>query len=192
MRFYQQTAWGDSSTYMGGRTRENPLQGLCQGNGAAPACWLLISSILMHCYSRQGFGSNILSPLSAVLIKFLGETYVDDTDLIITQPHFCIAEDVREELQQSVDAWANLLISTGGFLNPEKCYWYMVNYVCVNGEWEYHPQVDWEVTIPMPDNSRHPITQHDISTAQKMLGVWSNPAGEDTRQLNEQEIRTMD
>ncbi len=121
MRFYQRTAWGDSTTYMGGRSSENPLQGLCQGNGAAPACWLIISSILMHCYARQGFGSSILSPLSTILIKFLGEMFVDDTDLIVTQPHFRHAEDVQQELQQLVDAWANLLISTGGSLNPDKC-----------------------------------------------------------------------
>jgi hypothetical protein len=50
MKFYQRTARGDSKTFMGGRDRDNPLQGLCQGNGAAPACWLIICSVLMHCY----------------------------------------------------------------------------------------------------------------------------------------------
>ena len=78
MRFYQRTAWGDSESFMGGRSNHNPLQGLCQGNGAAPACWLIISSILMHCYARKGFGSSILSPMSLALITFLGEMYVDD------------------------------------------------------------------------------------------------------------------
>jgi hypothetical protein len=57
MKFFQRTARGDSSTYMGGRGKDNPLQGLCQGNGAAPACWLMLSSVLMHCYKRQGLGS---------------------------------------------------------------------------------------------------------------------------------------
>jgi hypothetical protein len=50
MKFFQRTARGDSTTFMGGRGRDNPLQGLCQGNGAAPACWLIISSLLMHGY----------------------------------------------------------------------------------------------------------------------------------------------
>ena len=38
MKFYQLTAYGDSLTFMGGRDRDNPLHGLCQGNGAVPAC----------------------------------------------------------------------------------------------------------------------------------------------------------
>ena len=53
MKFFQRTARGDSTTFMGGRGKDNPLQGLCQGNGAAPACWLMLSSVLMHCYKRQ-------------------------------------------------------------------------------------------------------------------------------------------
>ena len=185
MRFYQRTAWGDSTTYMGGRTNENPLQGLCQGNGAAPACWLIISSLLMHCYTRQGFGSSILSPMSLALISFLGEMYVDDTDLIIMQPHYRTATDVKDDAQNSVDAWANLLISTGGSLNPEKCYWWMVDYTCINGEWNYAPQVEWTLTIPLPDGSQHHIAQQDVRESKKMLGIWSNPAGNDIKHLEE-------
>ena len=185
MKFYQRTAWGDSNTFMGGRTNLNPLQGLCQGNGAAPACWLIISSILMHCYTRQGFGSSILSPMSLALILFLGEMYVDDTDLIIMQPHYQSAEDVKSDAQNSVDAWANLLNSTGGSLNPEKCYWWMVDYICINGEWNYAPQVEWTLTIPLPDGSRHPIAQQDVRDSKKMLGIWSNPAGQDKKHLDE-------
>jgi hypothetical protein len=188
MKFFQRTAWGDSKSFMGGRTKDNPLQGLCQGNGAAPACWLMISSILMHGYSRAGFGSSILSPISELLIRFLGEMFVDDTDLIITQPHYRTSNDVRLDVQKSVDMWAYLLNSTGGSLNPEKCYWYMVDYVCIDGEWKYAPQVDWQVTIPMPDGSKHPITQLDVTESQKMLGVWSNPTGIDSDHLKKHVI----
>jgi hypothetical protein len=84
MKFFQRTARGDFTTFMGGCGKDNPLQGLCQGNGAGPACWLMLSSVLMHCYEQQGFGSRIISPVSGTIIDFLGERYVDDTDLIIT------------------------------------------------------------------------------------------------------------
>ncbi len=39
--------------YGGQRMCDNPLQGLCQGNGAAWACWLMISSNLVHCYQHK-------------------------------------------------------------------------------------------------------------------------------------------
>ncbi len=84
MKLFQRTASGDSTTFMGKRGKDNPLQGLCQGNGASPACWLMLSSVLMHCYKQQGFGLQIISPISGTIIDFLEERYVDDTDLIIT------------------------------------------------------------------------------------------------------------
>ncbi len=52
MKFFQRTAQRDSTTFMGGRGKDNPLQGLCQGNRTALVCWLMLSSILMHCYQR--------------------------------------------------------------------------------------------------------------------------------------------
>lgn len=189
MKFYQRTAYGDSKSFMGGRTNDNPLQGLCQGNGAAPACWLMISSILMHCYKRLGFGSNILSPMSLALILFLGEMYVDDTDLIVTKHTYRTAFDVQLDAQASVDAWGKLLISTGGALNPEKCYWYMVDYVWVDGEANYAPKVEWDLLIPMPDGSKQPINQLDVHDAQKMLGVWSCPSGKDKKHLDENIVK---
>jgi hypothetical protein len=73
MKFFQRTARGDSMTFMGGRGKEKPLQGLCQKNGAGPACWLMLISVLMHCYERQDFESRMISPISGAIINFLGK-----------------------------------------------------------------------------------------------------------------------
>jgi hypothetical protein len=104
MKFFQQTARGDSNTFMGGQSKENPLQGLYQGNGAGPACWLMLSSVLMHCYERQGFGLRIISPISGAIINFLGEVYVDDMDLIITWTEFTTEKETQEGLWRA--SWA--------------------------------------------------------------------------------------
>ena len=100
MKFYQWTARGDSKTFMGGRGRDNPLQGLCQGNGAAPACWLIICSVLMHCYKSRGFGLRIISPITGAAINFLGEIYMDDTDLIVTHPDLETPKAILEGLRR--------------------------------------------------------------------------------------------
>jgi hypothetical protein len=77
MKFFQWTTRGDLTKFMRGWGRDNPLQGFCQGNGAALACWPIISLLLMHGYRRKGFGSRILSPISGVIIDFLGgNTYM--------------------------------------------------------------------------------------------------------------------
>jgi hypothetical protein len=47
MKFFQRTVREDSTMFMGGRGKESPLQGLRQGNGVAPACWFMLSLVLM-------------------------------------------------------------------------------------------------------------------------------------------------
>ncbi len=128
MKFFQRTARGDSTMFMGGRGRDNPLQGLCQGNGAGPACWLMLSSVLMHCYNHQGYRLRIISPISGAIIDFLGEIFVDDTELIITRPEFTTAQETQEGLQGAAWAWALVLNETGGAINPKKSCWIYAGY----------------------------------------------------------------
>jgi hypothetical protein len=82
MQFFQHTGHDDSNTFMGGWLSSNPLQGLCQGNRAAPACWLMLSSLMMSVYRKGGYVLTLVSPISRTLIKFLGEIFVDDTYLL--------------------------------------------------------------------------------------------------------------
>ncbi len=135
MKFFQRTARGDLTTFMGGRGRDNPLQGLCQGNGAALACWLIISSLLMHGYQRKGFKLHILSPISGVIIDFLGKIYINDTDLIVTCPDLVSAVDIQEELRAAAGTWSAGLNAKGGAINQEKSRWILANYHWVNRQW---------------------------------------------------------
>jgi hypothetical protein len=67
---------------MGGRSKVNPLQGFCQGNEAAPACWIMVSSLMMSVYCKQGHISTLVSPISGAKKEFMGEIYVDNTNLL--------------------------------------------------------------------------------------------------------------
>ena len=192
MKFFQRTAWGDSSSYMGGRSNTRPLHGLCQGNGAAPACWLMLSSLLMHCYQRQGFGSKILSPISGILIEFMGEMFVDDTDLIVIRPDLCTGREVFDEMQSAVWNWGMNLNSTGGGLKGPKCYWWLIDYEYTNGSWNYKAKVDWELMIPLPDGTSCIVDQASCDTSMKMLGVWSCPSGIDNTHLKENVVGKME
>jgi hypothetical protein len=82
MKFYLITGWGESSSYIGGDILQL-LHGMCQGNGAAPAAWLVLSSILVMAYKPLGFRSRCRSPISKVILDVMGVLYVDDTDLYI-------------------------------------------------------------------------------------------------------------
>jgi hypothetical protein len=133
MKFFQRIARGDSTTFMGGRGKDNPLQGLCQGNGMAPAFWLMLSLVLMHSCSWQGFGSRIILPISGAIIDFLGKMYVDDTDLIIMQPKFRAPLDMLKGLCTAAWAWASSLNAAGGAINPQKSWWIYAGYTWKNG-----------------------------------------------------------
>ncbi len=61
----------------------------------------MLSSVLMHCYKQQGFGLQIISPINGTIIDFLGERYVDDTDLIITRLEFTTAQETQEGLRDA-------------------------------------------------------------------------------------------
>jgi hypothetical protein len=111
----------------------------------------MLSSVLMHCYKQQGFGSRIISPISGTVIDFLGERYVDDTDLIITRPEFTTAQETQEGLRDTAWAWASGLNVTGGAINPKKSCWIYAGYEWMNGNWVYAKQPNLPMEIPFPD-----------------------------------------
>ncbi|KAL3768308.1 hypothetical protein ACHAW5_007971 [Stephanodiscus triporus] len=133
----------------------------------------------------RGFGSRIISPISGVVIDFLGEIYVDDTDLIVTHPDLDNPTAVLERLHSSAEAWTAALNSTGGAINPDKSRWILASYEWVNGIWHYGQQPAAAMTIPLPDGSRAPISNGDVTTAEKSLGVWSGIDGNDSKHIEE-------
>jgi hypothetical protein len=138
----------------------------------------------MHCYKRQGFGSRIISPISGAIIDFLGEIYVDDTDLIIIRPEFTTARETQEGLKAAAWKWASGLNATGGAINPEKSRWIYAGYEWNDdGTWIYAAQPDLPMEIPLPDGSPATISQADVSTAEKTLGVWSTIDGNDSTHI---------
>ena len=71
------------------------LHGMCQGNGAAPVAWLVLSSVLVMIYKSLGFRSKMISPITRVYLDITGVLFVDDTDLYI----------MDECLQTPYDLW---------------------------------------------------------------------------------------
>ena len=53
IKFFLRTTYGDSKDF-DGSTFEVKTQGLCQGNGAAPTVWCVISITILRCHKRKG------------------------------------------------------------------------------------------------------------------------------------------
>jgi hypothetical protein len=146
----------------------------------------------MHCYQFQGYGSQFISPISGTIIDFLGEIYVDNTDLIVTRPNLTTAAAVHEELERSASAWAAGLNATGRALNPEKCKWTLADYCCKGGKWKYAAQPDLAIEIPLPNSNLAKISQGEVLVAEKALGIWSSIDGNNKAHVEHNVIEQME
>ena len=90
----------------------------------------MLFAVLLRCYYHQGFGASITSPISRHVIECIGAQFVDDMNLYTYLPWLRSSHEVYLEMEKSVRMWCNLLCSTGGAIEPEKSYWYNVDYVC--------------------------------------------------------------
>ena len=133
MRFYLRTGYGDSEGYVGGNKGSSldivKNQGMCQGNGASPAAWTVVSIPMISAHKKKGHGAHFLTPLSHIPCHLAGGLFVDDTDLFhLDMRRIESAVESHGRLQEGVISWGNLLNATGGALKPEKCSFYSISF----------------------------------------------------------------
>jgi hypothetical protein len=86
MKLFLCTGYGDSTAYAGGESdnSEDPVKthGMCQGNGAAPTAWTVISIPMIAAHRRKGQGAHFIAPISDITGHIVGGLFIDNTDLI--------------------------------------------------------------------------------------------------------------
>ena len=188
MQHYVKTAHGISTHTYGCRTHEGkPVQGSGQGNGASPTIWTLLSSPLLSMMRKLGFGVSLHSPLSKEHTRFVGCSFVDDTDLLQTgsSPNTPLYT-TQHKMQQAIDAWSNGLRVTGGALVPHKSWIYPIQFSFdAKGQPHYCPidQLHLDFTIADSNLRRCPLVQIHPSTAKETLGVFLAPDGNESTQI---------
>jgi hypothetical protein len=65
MKFFLRTGYGDLDSYAGGDNddSEDPIrtQGMCQGNGASPAAWMVTSIPMIATHKRKGHEAHFIA-----------------------------------------------------------------------------------------------------------------------------------
>jgi hypothetical protein len=125
--FYFRTAFGDSYFTFDG-TQLSRMQGLCQGNGSAPAAWMLISFILLRHHRDGGHGARLKSAMSATILYIIALMSVDDTVLVAFRSEDEHYSEVICRAQRGVDSWNSALQVTGGTLKTHKSFFYVLDY----------------------------------------------------------------
>jgi hypothetical protein len=115
------------------------MQGLCQGNGAAPAGWAVGSITILCAHKRKGHRMKIVCPVSKLNGHVAAVLYVDDTDVIhLDLGKEKTVEEAHSQLQESVLSWGNSLIATGSSLKPSKCFYHLISFDFDDkGRWKY-------------------------------------------------------
>jgi hypothetical protein len=93
-------------------------------------------------------------------------------------------KQTQEGLRDTAWAWASGLNATGGTINPEKSRWIHAGYEWTNGGWAYAPHPDLTMEIPLSYGSSTTISQGEVSTAERSLGVWSTVEGNDAKHIS--------
>ena len=186
MTFHLRTAYGDSDRTYGGSENDRYM-GLCQGNGASPAGWFIVSVLLIEQQRRQGHVVTFDSPISKSIATMTALLFVDDTDIP------CLGDtldaspiDVTSKIQKSVRNWEGNLIVTGGALKPSKCFWYLIGFRFRDGQWEYdEASIRIErLYVTNEAGAREGIEPQPLATSKEILGMWNNPKGTGTKQLD--------
>ena len=89
----------------------------------------MISICILGAHRKKGHGAKFLCPISKLHHHLSAILYVDDTDIIhidLTQEES--VNEVHNAIQSSVNSWGNLLIATGGALQPSKCFYSVISF----------------------------------------------------------------
>ena len=159
----------------GGPFLSKPLQGVGQGNGAGPAIWVAISTVLLTIMRQRGYGLSILSTLSFSALVMAGFAFVDDTDIIhsANDPHTCPFE-VLQQAQTALNTWEGILRATGGAIgvnDGNKAFWYFLDFKFTANEWKYKNSVELpgELVARNYDNSICPLVVNSRYTRTR---IW--------------------
>jgi hypothetical protein len=174
--FFQRTGFGESKTFFGGPFCFPYMMGLSQGNRAAPPSWIQLSAVLVNVFKQLNLGALIQDPITAEVIHSMGTLFVDDTDLYTWRENILNPGNLWCQAQLELENWSCLLNAMGGALKLDKCFWYLLDYICKDDQWTFAEMVPHEMLITNPDGTKSPINQVKVTDSKKTLGIHDLPA----------------
>jgi hypothetical protein len=137
MKIFLRTGFGNLKSFGGGGVSVK-TQGLTQGNEALPASWAVISICIIGAHEKKGQGEKFTCPITQLKHQLSAILYVDDTDLwLIDLSKNETVGKVHRAIQDSMYSWGNLLLATGGVLQPTKCFYLIIWFNWKDGKWCY-------------------------------------------------------
>ena len=128
MQHKNKTVHGTSNISFGGKDKRFLAKpnGVCQGNGAGPAVWTVVSSKMFQVLHKAGLASKLICPISKQALELCSFAFVDNTDIIAVSNYINNPTKSLEDIQQLLNKWESVAKATGGAIEPNKCWSYIV------------------------------------------------------------------
>jgi hypothetical protein len=187
MKHHIRTNFGDSVFTMTSSGTLIPYQGILQGNGAAPATWVIISAPLLEMLRSAGNGGHFISPISKEYSHTVGFAFVDDTDLIHLDMRQSESEnDAMSKMQQAIDRWEGGLKTSGGTIVNSKSWVYPIVFEFdQQGKWNYKKvdKINHNFTVKDDEEVRQDLTSLEHDEGKETLGVHLAPDGNNRKMV---------
>jgi len=183
MKYFIKTAHGISEAFYKA-VRDLILFGTGQGSGASPAVWLALVVCLLSALSAIAPWSMIFAdPWEDLFDERNADSYVDDTtvgvnDAMEDEPRSI--PEIVAALQDVSQKWEQLLYSSGGALELQKCFWYLVHWEWVGGRPYMKPSISSHATLALTSGhvpTYTVIPRKEPWEAMRTLGVRPAPDG---------------
>ena len=188
------TAYGISKRTYGGnkrRLRGLPyLQSIGQGNGAGPAGFIFLSSNCIEIMRRKGYAALCVACISLIQLTMVCFMFVDDADFQTMAPTVDTpGEDLVPQAQEALDCWIGSLACTGGAINIDKSYWYLLDFKWCTDHWEYRSREDMPGILTAQDltGKTIPLDRLEANEGEETLGIYLAPDGNMAQQITKLE-----
>jgi hypothetical protein len=173
-------------------TADMPLYGLGQGSMCGPIFWLLCYWLIVSSLDPSITAAQYISVCRTIIVNITGVSFVDDTGLGVTSdferdPIVTEAENDESEirhvvhkLKQLAQHWERLLFSTGGAINLQKGFWYLMAWQENKGKSKLATIAQQPAEILLTSgNCTDPtiLPRIDPNQAFKTLGVYISASG---------------
>ena len=93
--------------------------------------------------------------------------------------------NVLESMQSLINSWGSLVQVTGGCIEINKSWWYLVDFVWHRGSWvTMDPLEGADLQATTADGSQVSLRRLCHHEAAEMLGLWTAPSGSRKKLLN--------
>ena len=185
-QYHIQTQFGISEKHYG-TTASKKLHGPGQGSQSSPAIWTLVSTLILSAVRRKSPGTFFTDPQQQTTVAHYMQSFVDDSSIWVNDFLNSLDDQINLDalattLETATQWWEQLLVATGGKLELQKCFYYVIH-------WKFNTNGSVQLTHPTDhlfrieiqqstDNTRVLLEHKNSHESHRTLGFQTKPGND--------------